>query len=101
LLVNIVIGNKLKALTSLDQKVRGWIPFFHITVRRHKTTGEKAGPNPLLLYKQNVVSPYSSLVESQLRGRLTGMRVKDCGESESLAVMAGTGIEPYKRHHST
>jgi hypothetical protein len=50
LLINIVIGNKLKMLISLNQKVSDRMPFFHIAARKQGITGEKAKPNPSFCY---------------------------------------------------
>ncbi|MCY1299324.1 hypothetical protein D9M68_578510 [compost metagenome] len=48
LLINIVSIAVPKLLTGTYQKVCGRISRWELGIRRHETTGEKAGPNPVL-----------------------------------------------------
>src|ERR1700757_2953392 len=70
LLINVVRSNKPKALTGLNQKVRGQVqrdlPSPVVVVR---ATGGEAEPKPSVIHPWNVVSPSSSL-----RGRTVARR---------------------------
>jgi len=68
--INVVRSNKPKALTGLNQKVRGqvqWDPTSPVVVFR--ATGGQAEPKPSVIHPWNVVSPSSSL-----RGRTAARR---------------------------
>ena len=70
LLINVVRSNKPKALTGLNQKVRGKVqrdPPSPVVVVR--ATGGQAEPKPSVIHPWNVVSPSSSL-----RGRTAARR---------------------------
>jgi hypothetical protein len=62
LLINVVRSNKPKALTGLNQKVRGPVqrdlPSPIVVIR---ATGGEAEPTPSVIHPWNVVSPSSSL----------------------------------------
>jgi hypothetical protein len=62
LLINVVRSNKPKALTGLNQKVRGQVqrdlPSPVVVVR---ATGGEAEPTPSVIHPWNVVSPSSPL----------------------------------------
>ena len=70
LLINVARSNKPKALTGLNQKVRGQVqrdlPSPVVVVR---ATGGEAEPKPSVIHPWNVVSPSSSL-----RGRTAARR---------------------------
>ena len=70
LLINVVRSNKPKALTGLNQKVRGQVqrdlPSPVVVVR---ATGGEAEPKPSVIHPWNVLSPSSSL-----RGRTAARR---------------------------
>jgi len=70
LLINVVRSNKPKALTGLNQKVRGqvqWdLPSPVVVIR---ATGGEAEPKPSVIHPWNVLSPSSSL-----RGRTAARR---------------------------
>ena len=70
LLINAVISSKPKALTGLNQKVRGQVqrdlPSPVVVVR---ATGGEAEPTPSVIHPWNVLSPSSSL-----RGRSAARR---------------------------
>jgi hypothetical protein len=92
---NVVRSSKPKALTGLDQPVRGQVqgppPSPAVAVR---ATGEQAEPAPSVIPPWNVVSPSSSL-----RGRPAarwspmGWRVEDEGRSERRPVIGRIGVE--------
>jgi hypothetical protein len=70
LLINVVRSNKPKALTGLNQKVRGQVqrdPPSPVVVVR--ATGGEAEPKPSVIHPWNVVNPSSSL-----RGRTAARR---------------------------
>jgi len=48
LLVNAVNMTVPKLLIGINQKVRGRIFRWKLGIRRHQTTGEEAGPNPVV-----------------------------------------------------
>ena len=95
LLINVVRSNKPKALSGLNQKVRGQVqrdlPSPVVVVR---ATGEQAEPTPSVIHPWNVVSPSSSpRGRPSARRLLMGRRVEDEGRSECPAVTGGIGVE--------
>src|SRR5271157_5877966 len=83
LLINVVRSNKPKALTGLNQKVRGQVqrdPPSPVVVNR--ATGGQAEPKPSVIHPWNVVSPSSSL-----RGRFAARRNR-WGGSRAYARLA-------------
>lgn len=48
LLINIVIPDKLKMLTGLNQKVSGLLSPSILGIHGHKATGGEAEPNPFI-----------------------------------------------------
>jgi hypothetical protein len=70
LLINVVRSNKPKALTGLNQKVRGQVQWdFPSPVVVVRATGGEAEPKPSVIHPWNVLSPSSSL-----RGRTAARR---------------------------
>jgi hypothetical protein len=62
LLINVARSNKPKALTGLNQKVRGQVQRdFPSPVVVVRATGGEAEPKPSVIHPWNVVSPSSSL----------------------------------------
>ena len=93
--INVVRSNKPKALTGLNQKVRGQVqrdlPSPVVVVR---ATGGEAEPKPSVIHPWNVVSPSSSLRGTPAVKRSPmGRRVKDGGRSESRPVIGRIGVE--------
>lgn len=48
LLLNIVIPDKPKMLTGLNQKVSGWLSLSILEIHGRKATGGEAEPNPFI-----------------------------------------------------
>ena len=95
LLINAVTANKPKALTGLNQKVRGQVqrvlPSPVVVV---PATGGEAEPKPSVIHPWDVVSPSSSLRgRPAARWSPTGRRVKDEGRSECRPVIGRIGVE--------
>ena len=95
LLINVVRSSKPKALTGLNQKVRGQVqrdlPSPVVVVR---ATGGEAEPKPSVIHPWNVLSPSSSSRgRPSARRLLMGRRVKDEGRSECPPVAGGIGVE--------
>ena len=95
LLINVVRSSKPKALTGLNQKVRGQVqrdlPSPVVVVR---ATGGEAEPKPSVVHPWNVLSPSSSSRgRPSARRLLMGRRVKDEGRSECPPVAGGIGVE--------
>ena len=95
LLINVVRSNKPKALTGLNQKVRGQVqgdlPSPAVAVR---ATGEEAEPTPSVIHPWNVVSPSSSpRGRPAARRSPMGRRVEDEGGSERRPVIGRIGVE--------
>jgi hypothetical protein len=94
--INVVRTSKPKALTGLNQKVRGQVqgdpPSPAVAVA---ATGGEAEPKPSVVRPWNVVSPSSSLGGRPAARRLpTGRRVEEEGGSEGRPVMGRIGVEP-------
>ena len=103
LLINVVRSNKPKALTGLNQKVRGQVqrdlPSPVVVVR---ATGGEAEPTPSVIHPWNVVSPSSSSRgRPSARRLLMGRRVEDGGKSECRPITGRIGVEPPRRDHPT
>ena len=95
LLINVVRSSKPKALTGLNQKVRGQVqrdlPSPVVVVR---ATGGEAEPTPSVIHPWNVLSPSSSSRgRPSARRLLMGRRVEDGGRSECPPVTGGIGVE--------
>ena len=99
LLINIVILNEPKMLTGSGQNGtrRGCSLVSWDNTDKHAADGE-AGSNPLVLLKRNRVSPYfCPLRAGRPQGRLTEVRVEECGKSECQSVMDRIGIATSSR----
>ena len=60
-LINVVINDKPKMLTGLNQKVSGQVQELGVFPDADvSATGGEARPNPFMVSMQNVVSPYLS-----------------------------------------
>ena len=69
LLINVVIHNKLKMLTSLTKRYVVGLGVQSSPNADNKTTGEEAEPNPCMVHIRNVVSrTCSSREESESQG---------------------------------
>src|SRR5208283_3561620 len=96
LLINVVRSSKPKALTGLNQKVRGQVqrdlPSPVVVVR---ATGGEAEPKPSVVHPWNVLSPSSSSRgRPSARGLLMGWRVEEEGGSECRPVIGRIRVEP-------
>jgi hypothetical protein len=96
LLINVVRSSKPKALTGLNQTVRGQVqgplPSPAVAV---EATGGEAEPTPSLIHPWNVVSPSSSPRGRPAARRLPmKRRVEDGGRSECRPVMGRIRVEP-------
>ena len=95
LLINVVRTSKPKALTGLNQTVRGQVqgPLPSPVVAVDATGGE-AEPTPSVIHPWNVVNPSSSLRgRPAARRSPTGRRVEDGGRSEGRPVTGRIGVE--------
>jgi hypothetical protein len=87
--INVVIRNKPKMLTGLNQKVRStaWSLILAPSWAQ-RATGEQRAPTPFVSYRRNTVSPYRSSPEvGTPQGEPTATRVEDEGKSECHFVM--------------
>ena len=86
LLINVVRSNKPKALTGLNQKVRGQVQWgLPSPVVVVQATGGEAEPKPSVIHPWNVVSPSFSL-----QGR-TVVRRRRWGGGQGMREQANAG----------
>jgi hypothetical protein len=82
--LNVVIPNKPKMLTGLNQKVRSTVWSLILAPSwAYKATGEQRAPKPSLSFTRNTVSPYRSSPEvGTPQGEPMAVRVEEGGKSE-------------------